>query len=187
MARKAGHADADIAFALHVLPGEAVLNLDQRGVLHMNLDDILWHLDLLYGATINDTEMAQASLEKLMREPNEPAYKYGKRVLILASASHVIGENLDVKAQRAFVAGINCDITGPELRYAREDPYCTMDKLLEVARNAEMHYRLKRIDPLRVKETPTKVDTGAEYQQLRRVDEYYRGNDKRACSRIPLQ
>eukprot|EP00919_Chromeraceae_sp_WS-2016_P081279 GHVR01192014.1.p1 GENE.GHVR01192014.1~~GHVR01192014.1.p1 ORF type:complete len:178 (+),score=15.19 GHVR01192014.1:477-1010(+) len=173
MARKAGHADADIAFALHVLPGEAVLNLDQRGVLHMNLDDILWHLDLLYGATINDTEMAQASLEKLMRDEQEPAYRYGKRVLLLASASHVVGENLDLKAQRAFIAGINCGTTGPMLRYESQKPDCTMERLLEVVRNAEMNHKLIRINPVkeRVKETPTTVDTGAEGLQHQRVVE----------------
>eukprot|EP00920_Eleutheroschizon_duboscqi_P031849 GHVT01076696.1.p1 GENE.GHVT01076696.1~~GHVT01076696.1.p1 ORF type:complete len:140 (+),score=5.30 GHVT01076696.1:295-714(+) len=76
----------------------------------------------------------------------------------LASASHVNGENLDLKAQRAFVAGIDCDITGPELRYAREDPHCTMAKLIDVARKAEMHYKLKRFDPTREKETPTQLN-----------------------------
>eukprot|EP00918_Siedleckia_nematoides_P035666 GHVU01077451.1.p1 GENE.GHVU01077451.1~~GHVU01077451.1.p1 ORF type:complete len:214 (+),score=8.83 GHVU01077451.1:142-783(+) len=55
-----------------------------------------------------------------------------------------------------------------------------MEKLIEVARKAEMHYRLRRIDPIREKETPIKLDIEAELYQLRCVDEYYRGNDKRA-------
>eukprot|EP00918_Siedleckia_nematoides_P081327 GHVU01178369.1.p1 GENE.GHVU01178369.1~~GHVU01178369.1.p1 ORF type:complete len:182 (-),score=15.01 GHVU01178369.1:184-675(-) len=148
----------------------------------MTLEDMLWHLGLLYGGTMNDTETAQASLEKVMRDEQEPAYRYGKRVLLLASASHVVGENLDLKAQRAFIAGINCEITGPMLRYESQKPDCTMERLLEVARNAEMYHKLIRIDPVmeRVKDTPTTVDTRADYSQLRRVVEYYRGNDRHA-------
>eukprot|EP00919_Chromeraceae_sp_WS-2016_P081284 GHVR01192026.1.p1 GENE.GHVR01192026.1~~GHVR01192026.1.p1 ORF type:complete len:152 (+),score=8.18 GHVR01192026.1:209-664(+) len=145
--------------------------LDQRGVLSMSLADMLWHLNLLYSAKIDNTEMAQASFEKTTQGEHEPAYRYGKRVLMLASAATVVGENLDLKAQRAFIAGINCKTTGPKLRYARQKPDCTMEKLLEVARNAEMHYQLKRIDPTSVKETPTTVDTGAEGLQHQRVVE----------------
>eukprot|EP00920_Eleutheroschizon_duboscqi_P030020 GHVT01072838.1.p1 GENE.GHVT01072838.1~~GHVT01072838.1.p1 ORF type:complete len:124 (+),score=7.57 GHVT01072838.1:31-372(+) len=99
--------------------------------------------------------MAQAALERVSRGEHEPAYRFGKRVLMLASAATVGGENLDLKAQRAFVAGINCTITAPKLRYARyDDGGCTMERLLEVAEQPEIHYQLKRVDP-----TDTKANT----------------------------
>eukprot|EP00919_Chromeraceae_sp_WS-2016_P022799 GHVR01054131.1.p1 GENE.GHVR01054131.1~~GHVR01054131.1.p1 ORF type:complete len:114 (-),score=18.34 GHVR01054131.1:13-354(-) len=105
----------------------------------MNLDDMLWHLDLLYRTWTTDPEMAQAALERVSRGEHEPAYRFGKRVLMLASAATVGGENLDLKAQRAFVAGINCTITAPKLWYARyDDGGCTMERLLEVAEQASL-------------------------------------------------
>eukprot|EP00920_Eleutheroschizon_duboscqi_P005043 GHVT01011700.1.p1 GENE.GHVT01011700.1~~GHVT01011700.1.p1 ORF type:complete len:202 (-),score=10.81 GHVT01011700.1:3-518(-) len=125
----------------------------------MNLDDMLWHLDLLYGTRTMDPEMAQSSLERVTRGKHEPAYRFGKRVLLLASAATVKGENLDLKAQRAFVAGINCKVTAPKLRYARYDEECTMERLLEVAEQngpaTEIHYQLWRVDPTDTKVTPT--------------------------------
>ena len=77
---------------------------------------------------------------------------------MLASAATIDGENLDLKAQRAFIAGINCKITCPRLRYAREEADCTMKRLLEVAELAEVHYGLKRVDPTDTKSTPTRAD-----------------------------
>ena len=48
-ARRSGHGDGEIALALHeALPGDAVIYLDQRAVNTMDLDDMLWHLELLY-------------------------------------------------------------------------------------------------------------------------------------------
>lgn len=35
-----------------------------------------------------------------------------------------------------------------------------MEKLLEVAERAELHYQLRRIDPTDTRKAPTKVDTG---------------------------
>ena len=75
-----------------------------------------------------------------MRGEVEPAYRYGKRVLLLASAANIKGENLDLKEQRAFIAGINCKVTAPKLRYARGETGCTMEHLLETAELAEVHY-----------------------------------------------
>eukprot|EP00920_Eleutheroschizon_duboscqi_P032098 GHVT01077418.1.p1 GENE.GHVT01077418.1~~GHVT01077418.1.p1 ORF type:complete len:187 (+),score=4.57 GHVT01077418.1:415-975(+) len=157
MACRAGHNDREIALALHdVLPGDAVVYLDQRGVSSMNLD-MLWHLDLLYRMRTLDSEMAQMALETVTRGEHEPAYRFGKRVIMLASAATVQGENLVLKAQRAFVAGINCWVMAPKLRYARHDTECTMEKFLEVAEQAEVHYQLKREDPTDNKVAPTKV------------------------------
>eukprot|EP00919_Chromeraceae_sp_WS-2016_P052137 GHVR01123555.1.p1 GENE.GHVR01123555.1~~GHVR01123555.1.p1 ORF type:complete len:106 (+),score=8.88 GHVR01123555.1:159-476(+) len=70
----------------------------------MALGDMLWHLDMLFQSKTKNPEVAQLSLERVMRGELEPAYRYGKRVLMLASAANIEGENLDLKAQRAFVA-----------------------------------------------------------------------------------
>ena len=90
MARRAGHREDEIAQALHdVLPSNAVVYLDRLHVEQMMLDDMLWHLDLLYKTQTTDPEMAQAALEVVMRRKTEMAYRFGKRVLILANAATV--------------------------------------------------------------------------------------------------
>ena len=71
----------------------------------MTLEDMLWHLDLLYKTRTMDPEMAQTALEVVTRGETEPAYRFGKRVLILANVATVEGERMDLKAQRAFVGG----------------------------------------------------------------------------------
>jgi hypothetical protein len=68
--------------------------------------------------------MAQTQLDKLVRAPREPAYRYARRVMMLATAAAVPGEDIDLKAQRAFAKGINCEVTGPKLRKALEKPDC---------------------------------------------------------------
>eukprot|EP00918_Siedleckia_nematoides_P061021 GHVU01133184.1.p1 GENE.GHVU01133184.1~~GHVU01133184.1.p1 ORF type:complete len:120 (+),score=10.57 GHVU01133184.1:329-688(+) len=71
MARRAGHSDREVALALHdVLPGDAVVYLDQRGVSNMDLDDMIWHLDLLYRTRTDDPEMAQIQHLRQCREQN---------------------------------------------------------------------------------------------------------------------
>ena len=155
MARRAGHREDEIAQALHdVLPGEAVVYLDRLHVGEMNLDDMLWHLDLLYKTRTTDPEMAQTALEVVTRGETEPAYLFGKRVLILAAAATVEGERIDLKAQRAFVSGINCPVTAPRLRKARMKLGCTMESLLKLAEQTECHYQLKRVDPTDTRSTP---------------------------------
>ena len=113
-ARRSGHRESEIAQALHeALPGEAVIYLDDRGVSAMELDDMLWHLEMLFGSVTRDPELAQTALDQAVRGTHEPAHRFGKRVLLLASAATVKGEKLDLKAQRSFVAGFNCKITTP--------------------------------------------------------------------------
>jgi hypothetical protein len=66
--------------------------------------------------------MAQSQLDKLICWPCEPAYRYARCVMVLATAAEVAGEDIDLKAQRALVKGINCEVTGPKLRKALEKP-----------------------------------------------------------------
>jgi arabinogalactan endo-1,4-beta-galactosidase len=51
--------------------------------------------------------MAQTQLDKMVRALREPAYRYARRVMMLATAAAVTGEDIDLKAQRAFAKGIN--------------------------------------------------------------------------------
>ena len=69
---------------------------------------MLWHLDLLHKTQTTDPEMAQTALEVVTRGETEPAYRFGKRVLILAAVVTVDSERMDLKAQRAFMSGMNC-------------------------------------------------------------------------------
>ena len=148
MALRARYGEDEIAQALHnVLHGDAVIYLDRLHVGEMSLDDIIWHLDLLYKKRTTDPEMAQAALEVVTGGETEPANWFGKCVLILASAATVEGKRLDLKAQRAFVGGINCSVTAPHLRKARMKKDCTMESLLRLAEQIECHYQLKRVDP----------------------------------------
>ena len=81
--------------SLHdVLPGDAVIYLDGLQLREISLDDMLWHLDLLYRAWTTDPEMAQTALEVVARGETKPAYRFGKRVLILAAAATVDGEQM---------------------------------------------------------------------------------------------
>lgn len=65
----------------------------------------------------------------------------------MSTAAAVQGKNVDLKVQRTFISGIYYKITGPKLCYARLDTDCMIDKLLEVAKQAEIHYQLRRINP----------------------------------------
>ena len=183
-ARKWGHNDADIAQALHeALPGDAIVYLDKRGVSTMQLEDMLWHLDLLYGTGTKNPELAQTALEKVIRGELEPAYRFGKRVLMLATDAAVEGEDVDLKAQRAFVAGINCEVTAPKLRHARGKlgPECTIERLLLVAERTEVNYQLCRMDPTDTKTTPIGVDEGP--RRPVRTSSRERGDNHQYCGR----
>ena len=82
VARRAGHSDPEVALALHdVLPGDAVVYLDQRGVSNMDLDDMIWHLDLLYRTRTNDPEMAQAALVSITSRQRTSLQIWKKRFL----------------------------------------------------------------------------------------------------------
>jgi hypothetical protein len=83
---------------------------ENRGIAGRSFGTILKHLDGLYGTS--NPVMAQSQLDKLSRGPREPAYRYARRVMVLATAVAVSGEDIDLKA---FVKGINCEVTGPKL------------------------------------------------------------------------
>jgi hypothetical protein len=89
--------------------------------------------------------MAQSQLDKLVRGPREPAYRYARRVIVLATAAAVAGEDIDLKAQRAL------EVTGPKLRKSLEKPGCTFAELVKVAELTESRNLLKRDDPVMTK------------------------------------
>jgi hypothetical protein len=135
-----------------VLPEEAVIYLENRGIAGRSLNTVLKHLDGLYGTTLTSNPvMAQTQLDKLVRSPKEPAYRYARRVMMLAIAAIVPGEDIDLKAQRAFVKGINCEVTGPKLRKTLEKLDCTFVSLVKVAELMESRNLLKWEDPVMTK------------------------------------
>jgi hypothetical protein len=135
-----------------VLPGEAIIYLENRGLAGRSLQTVLKHLDGLYCTTLaSNPVMAQSQLDKLFQGPREPAYRYARRVMVLATAAVVSGEDIDLKAQRALVKGINCEVTGPKLRKAQEKPGCTFAELVKTAELTESRYLLKRDDPVMTK------------------------------------
>jgi hypothetical protein len=122
-----------------VLSGEAIIYLENRGFAGRSLQTVLKHLGGLYGTILaSNPVMAQSQLDKLFRGPREPAYRYTRRVMVLATAAAVSGEDIDLKAQRALVKGINCDITGPKLWKAQEKPGCTFAELGKTAELTEI-------------------------------------------------
>jgi hypothetical protein len=75
-----------------VLPGEAVIYLENRGVAGRSLQTVLQHLDGLYGTTLaSNPVMAQSQLDKIICGPCELAYRYARRVIVLATAAAVTG------------------------------------------------------------------------------------------------
>jgi hypothetical protein len=148
-----GARERDVAASLaDVLPGEAIIYLENRGLAGKSLQTVLTHLDGLYGTTLaSNPVMAQSQLDKLFRGPREPAYRYARRVMVLATAAAVPGEDIDLKAQRALVKGINCEVTGPKLRKVQERPGCTFAELVKTAELTESRYLLKRDDPVMTK------------------------------------
>jgi hypothetical protein len=96
-ARRSGHNDGEIALALHeALPGDAVIYLDERGVSNMDLDDMLWHLELLFRSRTKNPELAQTALEKVIRGEIEPAMSSiplrKKSIDVSFSSKHTRGE-----------------------------------------------------------------------------------------------
>jgi hypothetical protein len=71
--------------------------------------------------------------------------------MVLATAAAVAGEDIDLKAQRALVKEINCEVTGPKLRKAQEKPGCTFAELVKVAELTESRNLLCRDDPVMTK------------------------------------
>jgi hypothetical protein len=71
--------------------------------------------------------------------------------MVLATAAAVSGEDIDLKAQRALVKGINREVTGPKLRKAQEKPGCTFAELVKTAELTESRYLLKQDDPVMTK------------------------------------
>jgi hypothetical protein len=141
-----------VANLADVLPGEAIIYLENRGIAGRSLGTVLKHLDGLYRTTLaSNPVMAQSQLDKLSRGPREPAYRYARRVMVLATAAAVAGEDIDLKAQRALVKGINCEVTGPKLRKAQEKPGCTFAELVKVAELTESRNLLRRDDPVMTK------------------------------------
>jgi hypothetical protein len=68
--------------------------------------------------------------------------------MMLATAAAVPGEDIDLKVQRVFAKGINCEVTGPKLRKALKKPDCTFSRLVKVAELTESRNLLKREDPV---------------------------------------
>jgi hypothetical protein len=53
-----------------------------------------------------------------------------------------------MKAIHSFVKGYNCSITEPKLWGALERSDCTLTRLVSIAEKCEVHYKLKRDDPI---------------------------------------
>jgi hypothetical protein len=71
--------------------------------------------------------------------------------MVLATAAAVAGADIDLKAQRALVKGINCEVTGPKLRKPQEKAGCTFLELIKVAELTESRNLLRRDDPVMTK------------------------------------
>jgi hypothetical protein len=126
-----------------VLPGEAIIYLENRGLAGRSLQNrakalrwLVWHYPCLQSG--DGTKPTGQAVPRVARAR-----------LPLCEESH--GEDIDLKAQRALVKGINCDVTGPKLRKAQEKPGCTFAELVKMAEPTESRYLLKRDDPVMTK------------------------------------
>jgi hypothetical protein len=90
---------------------EAVICLEKRGLAEASLRETMKHLDGLNSSKITNLVMAEAQLDKTVSAPRELAHRYSRRVEMLATAAALAGEDIDMKAMRAFVKGYNCSVT----------------------------------------------------------------------------
>jgi hypothetical protein len=154
-----------------VLPGEAVIYLENRRIAGRSLNTVFRHLDGIYGTTLTSNPvMAQTQLDKLVRAPKEPACQKGN------DAGYSCGRTwlgYRSKGTKGLCQGINWEVTGPKLRKTLEKPDCTFAGLVKVAELTESRHLLKREDPIMTKYI-TDVSQGT--APIRAVDPEARDN-----------
>ena len=97
------------------LPNEALAYMREHNI-PKNLESLMWHIELLYGAADQDFTTRRQAVMALVREKDEPAKKFARRIMFKAVTATLRTETPDELVQWVFSSNINDIHIAPEMR-----------------------------------------------------------------------